>query len=120
MKKIANTKKIFLVFFLILGSSIVYTKVPQTKTVTAFDQMKGTKADTEITRILREELMRDKTLSTYAHNISIITLGNNVTLKGSVKNKSEGIRIEEMVKRHTPTKNVINNLTYNKTDPKEY
>lgn len=120
MKKSTDTKKIFLAFFLILGSSIVYTKVPQVKTATATDQIHGSQTDVEITRILREELMNDKELSTYAHNISIITLGNNVTLRGTVKNKSEGIRIEEMVKNHTPDKKVINKLTYNKTVSKHY
>lgn len=112
MKKRSNTKKIFLTFFLILGSSIVYTKVPQAKPVTAVDQIRGDQTDNEITRILREELMNDKTLSTYAHNITIVTLGNNVTLKGTVKNKAEKIRIEKMVKAHTPDKNVINKMTY--------
>lgn len=114
MKKRADTKKLFLAFFLILGSSIVYTKVPQVKTVTADQQMKGTETDVEITRILRQQLMEDKALSFYAKNITLVTLGNHITLKGKVKNKEEGIRIEEMVKRLTPDKQVINNLTFNK------
>lgn len=120
MTRSSDTKKIFLAFFLIIGSSIVYTKVPQVKIPTADDQIKGDKTDVEITRILREELMRDKELSTYAHNISIITLGNNITLRGTVKNKSEGIRIEEMVKSLTHDKKVTNKLTYNKVVPKHH
>lgn len=91
--------------FLIISSAMA---------ITADDQRKGSKSDMETTRSLREKLMYDRTLSTYAHNISIITLGNNVTLRGKVKNKEESMRLEEMVKKHSPDKNVINQLTINK------
>lgn len=53
------------------------------------DQQKVNAADQELTRNIRQSIMADKTLSTYAHNIKIISLDGNVTLKGPVKTEDE-------------------------------
>jgi osmotically-inducible protein OsmY len=55
---------------------------------TAQDQ-KQNKADVTITRKIRQALMKDKALSTYAHNVKIITRDGMVTLKGPVRSEDE-------------------------------
>ena len=59
------------------------------------DQQGETKQDLEITQKIRRALVKDKSLSTYAHNVKIITVGGMVTLKGPVKSEEEKRVIEE-------------------------
>ena len=53
------------------------------------DQQKMNAADQEVTRNIRRAIVADKSLSTYAHNIKIITEDGRVTLKGPVKSDAE-------------------------------
>lgn len=53
----------------------------------------NSKADIALTRKIRRAVYRDKTLSTSAHNIKIITWEGKVTLRGPVKTESEKSRI---------------------------
>ena len=53
------------------------------------DQQKMNAGDQELTRKIRQSIMADKTLSTYAHNLKIISQGGMVTLKGPVKSPDE-------------------------------
>ena len=53
------------------------------------DQQKTNSADQELTRNIRRSIMADKSLSTYAHNIKIISQNGSVTLKGPVKSDDE-------------------------------
>ena len=53
------------------------------------DSQKDTSSDREITQKIRQSIVADKSLSTYAHNVKIITQGGQVTLKGPVKNEDE-------------------------------
>jgi hyperosmotically inducible periplasmic protein len=68
------------------------TKVNQrdrnTGEVTA-DQQKANATDRELTKKIRRSIMADKSLSTYAHNIKIISQNGAVTLKGPVKSDDE-------------------------------
>jgi len=59
------------------------------------DQQGETKEDREITQKIRQAVIADKSLSTYAHNLKIITVGGLVTLKGPVKSQEEKRTIEE-------------------------
>ena len=59
------------------------------------DQQGETKQDREITQKIRRALVNDKSLSTYAHNVKIITVGGMVTLKGPVKSEEEKRAVEE-------------------------
>lgn len=52
------------------------------------------KADIEITRKIRRSIVEDKTLSTYAHNIKIITQDGVVNLKGPVRTAEEKAIVE--------------------------
>jgi hyperosmotically inducible protein len=53
------------------------------------DQQKGNATDRELTRKIRRSIIADKSLSTYAHNIKIISQNGSVTLKGPVKSDDE-------------------------------
>jgi hyperosmotically inducible periplasmic protein len=56
---------------------------------TTADQQPENKSDREITREIRRSIVADKSLSTYAHNVKIITQNGAVTLKGPVNSDDE-------------------------------
>ncbi|HEY1577551.1 MAG TPA: BON domain-containing protein [Terracidiphilus sp.] len=56
---------------------------------TTADQQPANKSDTEITREIRRSIVSDKSLSTYAHNVKVITQNGAVTLKGPVHSDEE-------------------------------
>jgi hyperosmotically inducible protein len=53
------------------------------------DQQKSDAADMKLTKTIRQSIMADKSLSTYAHNVKIISQNGMVTLKGPVKSDAE-------------------------------
>lgn len=53
------------------------------------DQQKSNAADMKLTKTIRQSIMADKSLSTYAHNVKIISQNGVVTLKGPVKSEDE-------------------------------
>ncbi|MEO8663539.1 MAG: BON domain-containing protein [Bryobacteraceae bacterium] len=53
------------------------------------DNQKMNAADRTLTAKIRKSVMADKSLSTYAHNIKIISQDGTVTLKGPVKSDGE-------------------------------
>jgi len=59
------------------------------------DQQGQTKEDREITQKIRQAVVDDKSLSTNAHNVKIITVDGVVTLKGPVASEAEKRTIEE-------------------------
>jgi len=58
-------------------------------------QQGQTKEDRDITQKIRQAVVDDKSLSTYAHNVKIITVDGMVTLKGPVRSEDEKRTIEE-------------------------
>ena len=53
------------------------------------DQQKDNRSDRDITQQIRQSIMKDKSLSTYAHNVKIIAQDGMVTLKGPVRSEEE-------------------------------
>jgi len=53
-----------------------------------------TPEDREITKTIRQAVHHDKSLSTYAHNVKVITQGGKVTLRGPVRSEEEKTNIE--------------------------
>jgi hyperosmotically inducible periplasmic protein len=53
------------------------------------DQQKMNAADRDNTAKIRRSVMADKSLSTYAHNVKIISQNGTVTLKGPVRSDEE-------------------------------
>jgi hyperosmotically inducible protein len=64
------------------------------KDATTADQQKMDPTDRAISQKIRAEIMKDKSLSTYAHNVKIITQDGKVTLKGPVRSQDEKATIE--------------------------
>jgi osmotically-inducible protein OsmY len=53
------------------------------------DQQKMNAADRALTAKIRRAVVADKSLSTYAHNVKIISQNGTVTLKGPVRSDDE-------------------------------
>ena len=58
------------------------------------DKQKMNPADRDLTKKIRAALHSDSSLSTYAHNIKIISEDGKVTLKGPVRSEDEKSAIE--------------------------
>ena len=69
-------------------NSKVNARDRQKGAVTA-DQQKENAGDREITKKIRESLVSDKSLSSYAHNVKVVAQGGHVTLKGPVRSEDE-------------------------------
>jgi hyperosmotically inducible protein len=81
------------------------------KGATTADQQKMNPADRERTKQIRSAIMDDKSLSTYAHNVKIITRNGKVTLKGPVRSADEKTAIGEKATQVAGAGNVTNHLT---------
>lgn len=66
----------------------------RTKGAVTADQQKENAADREIAKKIRQSLVSDKSLSTYAHNVKVVAQGGHVTLKGPVRSEDEKKVIE--------------------------
>jgi hyperosmotically inducible periplasmic protein len=64
------------------------------KDATTADQQKMNPSDRAMTQKIRAEIMKDKSLSTYAHNVKVITQNGKVTLKGPVRTQEEKTAVE--------------------------
>jgi len=96
--------KAFLTIVLCAAAAYVYAQAPDTAPkpdntkinqrdrnsgeATA-DQQKTNAADQDLTKKIRQSIMADKSLSSNAHNIKIISQNGAVTMKGPVKSDSE-------------------------------
>jgi hyperosmotically inducible protein len=58
------------------------------------DQQKENAGDRDVVRKIRQSLMKDKGLSSYAHNVKVIVQGGQVTLKGPVRSDDEKRAVE--------------------------
>jgi hyperosmotically inducible periplasmic protein len=74
------------------------------------EQQKMNPADRNITRQIRSAIYKDKSLSTYAHNIKVITQDGKVTLKGPVRTEDEKAGIEAKAATVVGAENVTNQL----------
>jgi hyperosmotically inducible periplasmic protein len=58
------------------------------------DQQKENPSDRQLAAQIRRAIVKDKSLSTYAHNVKIIVQNGSVTLRGPVKSDDEKQAIE--------------------------
>ncbi len=68
-------------------------------------------SDIAITRDIRRALMKDKSLSIAAHNVTIITKGGKVTLKGRVDSAAEKQTVESAASNVAGAGNVDDQVT---------
>ena len=101
-----------------LGSSVaaqadntrVNTRDRKEGAITA-DQQKNNITDRQATQQIRRSLMREKGLSTYAHNVKVIARDGQVTLKGPVRSDSEKQTVEEKATEVVGAGHVVNELS---------
>lgn len=74
------------------------------------DQSTGSAQDVEVTRRIREELGKTD-LSTAAKNIEVITLNNNITLRGTVSSQAEKEKIYDTAQNAAGSRNISNEIT---------
>jgi osmotically-inducible protein OsmY len=75
------------------------------------DNQKENTPDRKITQQIRKSITSDKSLSTYAHNVKIITQGGQVTLKGPVQNENEKQTVASKAADVVGAEKVDNQLT---------
>jgi hyperosmotically inducible protein len=75
------------------------------------DQQKNNVTDRQATQQIRRSLMREKGLSTYAHNVKVIARDGQVTLKGPVRSDAEKRTVEEKATEVVGAGHVVNELS---------
>jgi osmotically-inducible protein OsmY len=81
------------------------------KGATTADQQSNAKPDVEITKQIRQAIVADKELSTYAHNVKIVTRHGKVTLKGPVTTVEEKNTVEAKAAEVAGAANVTNQIS---------
>ena len=69
-------------------------KVDTSNETATSDAQTNKATDLDLTKRIRQSVMADKSLSTYAHNIKIVTINGSVTLNGVVRSEDEKAAIE--------------------------
>lgn len=107
------------VSMLVASPSIAQTPADNTKAnaqdrskgaVTA-DQQKENAGDRDIASRIRQSIVSDKSLSTYAHNVKVIVRDGRVTLKGPVRSKDERETVEMKAIEVAGSGHVTNQIT---------
>ena len=75
------------------------------------DQAKENATDREIMQKIRQAIVGDESLSTYAHNVKVIAENGKVTLKGPVHTDEEKRSIEAKAVEVAGIGNVVNKIT---------
>ena len=83
----------------------------RSKSAVTADQQKENPADRDLTQRIRRALMQDKTLSTYAHNVKVVTQSGHVTLKGPVRSEDERKSVEAKAVEVAGAANVTNQMS---------
>ena len=78
---------------------------------TTAEQQHGGASDRETTRKIRQAIVHDKTISTYGHNVKIVTKNGAVTLSGPVHTDEEKQNIGAKASDVAGQDKVTNNLT---------
>ena len=86
-------------------------KQDRAKDAATADQQKENSSDREIAQKIRQSLMDDKTLSTYAHNVKVIAQDGQVTLKGPVRTEEEKKIVEAKATEVAGAGHVINEMS---------
>ncbi len=74
------------------------------------DQQGNAPKDVAVVREIRRRIMRDKSMSTYAQNIKIMSMNGLVTLKGPLKSQAEMKKILADARNVAGTANIIDEL----------
>lgn len=69
-------------------------KADQSNMSATADTQSNHSSDVDLTKRIRQSVIADKSLSTYAHNVKIVTLNGSVTLNGVVRSDEERNAVE--------------------------
>ena len=83
----------------------------RTKGAATADQAKDNMSDRDMMQKIRQSVVGDSSLSTYAHNVKIIAEHGKVTLKGPVRSEEEKKTLERMAADVAGAGNVVNEIT---------
>jgi hyperosmotically inducible protein len=78
---------------------------------TTADNQSNANADRHTTAQIRKAIIADKSLSTYAHNVKIVTVNGLVTLKGPVSSDEEKQKVASEASSVVSSDKVTNQLT---------
>ncbi|HEY1757439.1 MAG TPA: BON domain-containing protein [Bryobacteraceae bacterium] len=86
-------------------------KGDQNPGATTADQQKMNAQDRDISAKIRKAVVGDKSLSTYAHNVKIVSQNGTVTLKGPVRSSDEVQSIMAKATEIAGAGKVVNQMT---------
>ena len=74
------------------------------------DQQSNAKSDVELTREIRQAVVKDDSLSMLAHNVKIVAANGSVILRGPVKTEQEKVAIANKAQQIAGPNKVDNQL----------
>ena len=86
-------------------------KADRAKGAVTADQQNENAADRELAKKIRQSVVDDKSLSTYAHNVKIVAQDGQVTLKGPVRSEAEKASIAAKATEIAGAGKVTNEIT---------
>ena len=86
------------------------TKSNDNASQTTADRQSNAPSDRELTQSVRKAIMQDKTLSSYAHNVKVVSQNGEVTLSGPVRSDDEKQAIVAKAAEVAGKDRVVNNL----------
>jgi hyperosmotically inducible periplasmic protein len=86
-------------------------KADRAKGAVTADQQKENAADRELAKKIRQAVVGDKSLSTYAHNVKIVAQNGQVTVKGPVRSEQEKTTIAAKATEIAGAGKVTNEMT---------
>lgn len=93
-----------------VDNTAVNKRDADSKTLTPMDQAKGSRRDVELTRKIRQLIVKHKEMSSDAKNIKIITINGIATLRGPVDSAVEKSKIETLAAQVVGAGSVTNEL----------
>jgi osmotically-inducible protein OsmY len=88
--------------------AVAQQKDPTQKTA---DDQKNNKADTTLTAEIRKQILNDKSLSTSAHNVKIVSENGVVTMRGDVNSTTEKNAVLSIARKVAGASNVTDQIT---------
>jgi hyperosmotically inducible periplasmic protein len=75
------------------------------------DNQKNAQSDRVLAQQVRKAIVADKDLSTYAHNVKVIVMNGEITLKGPVKSDDEKQKVASDASSVAGAEKIANQLT---------
>jgi len=90
-------------------------KADQKNTQPTAQNQSNEKADRELAAAVRKAIVRDKSLSTNAHNVKVIAKDGTVTLRGPVRSDDEKTKVSQLTRQVEGVSNVDDQLLVKNT-----